>query len=646
MTSKRLQRWRERVMLFLEAGVDRTTAAPGYLRQVRMVSFNTVLMFTIAIPFVFRYLSLGIWLIAVGLLVTMIGCVVNISILRRTHNPVVSGHVAATLLFLLLVMSNVVSGGFYDANFSWLYILPLGAALLVNLRAGWIWTAIVVLTTLVFWLLPGLGVEVPNLIPPDEHAVQSLLNRISAILAIAILTTGFVVVERRTERSLQAANSALAKEVEERKRAESEARAADRAKSAFLATVSHELRTPMNGVIGMTGILLDTDLDEDQRSYANTVRVSAESLLTLINEVLDFEKIESGTLALEPIDFDLDDALAEMIELLSPIAGEKGLALIWRRAPEVPKRVRSDLGRLRQILINLIGNALKYTEKGSVHVLIEAAEEHQATQPGQLVAFRVVDTGIGIPSELVQQLFRPFTQADDSPTRRFGGTGLGLAIASQLCELMGGAIDVTSKQGMGSTFRFTVRLTAPRGEPAADAAQSVPEMPRPSILAIDVPAVARAPLPEKNARSAAEQNAYQPPTPSGRVLIVEDNAINQRVLAAMLEKLGYLSDVAANGREAVGMLETIAYQAVLMDCWMPVLDGYQATREIRLRETGPERIPIIALTGSALPDERDRAKQAGMDDFVTKPITLETMRKVLAHWRVKPTAPSASAANP
>jgi CheY-like chemotaxis protein len=337
--------------------------------------------------------------------------------------------------------------------------------------------------------------------------------------------------------------------------------------------------------------------------------------------------------------------MSQVIDLLSPIARNKGLELTWRRAPGVARRVRGDLGRLRQILINLIGNALKYTEQGSVNVLVEPSADEQEgdraapdrVTPDRVVVFRVVDTGIGIPEALQQHLFRPFTQADDSPTRRFGGTGLGLAIASQLCELMGGTIHVTSTPGLGSTFRFTVPLAEPVGEIATEG-DEIGEIALPDAVGVTLEghlATASSTRPETPSSS---DRGPSDRAPSDRILVVEDNAINQRVLVAMLKNLGYQSDVAANGREAVGMLEKIAYRAVFMDCWMPVLDGYQATEEIRRQETSTSRVPVIALTGSALPEERDRAQQAGMDDFVTKPITLETMRQLLERWCPLPAA--------
>ncbi|MCB0061487.1 MAG: response regulator [Caldilineaceae bacterium] len=657
----------------------------------------------------------------------------NLWMLRQTESATFTGILFVLEQCGLLFLLSVLAGGNHPALMIWYPVIVVISAFVL----GRTWSlATTLIASFLYWFVQSqyvdLGTLVANPLILGSQHLESYYVAIS--LPMALITIGLLAWLFEQLRAMAEDNSLNA----------------ERRLRSFLANMSHEIRTPMNGIIGMSNLLAETSLSDEQLDFVETIRSSSESLLTIVNEILDLSKVESGTMQLETQPFDIRQCVEEALDLMTPQAAEKQIEVICMLEDSVPTTPIGDITRLRQILVNLLSNSVKFTEKGEIFVHVGARLINGVYE----IHFRVRDTGIGIPSQKIPQLFRSFSQIDPSTTRRFGGTGLGLVISKQLTEMMNGRIWVVSKEGVGSTFHFTVNLPAAAQNPARLPALH-PALIGQRVLIIDdnvtsrlalrrqllrweivpmeaanakeslffinqgrnfdavlidltmedmenfelvreirknpehrtLPIILLTPVTRSNIRQSgrnfgiaailnkpvkptelydallrqfdvgpAEPRQFGEPTDEVAVdvqhrkpihiLLVEDNPINQKVASRMLQRLGYQADIAGSGREAIEAIHQRSYDVILMDIHMPDMDGLEATRQIRSERIPGRRPYIIALTAAAMPEDEVSCMEAGMDDFITKPVRPPDLINVLERYRLVTDAPRAITVQP
>ncbi|QEG38958.1 ATP-binding protein [Roseimaritima ulvae] len=527
-------------------------------------------------------------------------CLATVQWLRAGRSVDAACHGVAGLVLVTLITQSIYIGGFWAPAMIWLPAVPIIAILLCGWRAGLAWLVATVLSALAMLIADRGGWLPPSDISPSGLSLLYILALPGIITCTALLCFIFDANARALRRKLDQARQA--------------AELANAAKSQFVAHMSHEIRTPMNGVIGMLELLSSTRVNKEQAEYVDLAKQSARSLLRILNDILDFSKVEAGKMELESIPFSLRDVLGDTLQAMRLKAEEKQLNLQGTVAPDVPDALRGDPGRLRQIIANLVGNAIKFTEQGDVDVRVgkataTTAEAKPDTPPIRLL-FTVQDSGVGIPRDKQQEIFEAFGQADSSTTRKFGGTGLGLTISKRLVEMMGGQLELVHPSDQGTTFRFTACFTAQSAEDRRRLAAVMPHL--------------------EPSQKAGPQTPVLRPL---RILLAEDGLVNQKVAKGFLQAAGHSVTIVEDGQQAVEAVNNEPFDIVLMDVEMPRMDGLQATAAIRRQEqqqATANHLVIIAMTAHALKGDRERFLQAGMDAYIPKPIEREQLLQTVS----------------
>lgn len=689
-------------------------------QKIRLINQMTLTMVLVGIPFVLYVWLAGIYYHAAVLSTSIVGVCFSLFLTWRYKNAALSSHFLLLLLSVTFVMTNLRSGGFAYPHFGWTYVIPVVAGLLLGRTGMLFYLLLQTMITLVFYFLWIHGISLPNVITPEHQQILALANRIAIVVTLSVIVLGFVLQREAIEAQLV--------------KAKHQAEAGSRAKSEFLATMSHEIRTPLNGVLGMAELMGTTRLNQDQARYLNSIRNSSHSLLAVLNDVLDYSKIEAGKMQIELLSFNLEHLISETVSLFALRSAQSDIELIVYVEPSLPTHITSDPTRIKQILINLLGNAFKFTESGEV-CLIVTKQQVNAAQSN--IRFEVIDTGIGIVAHKQIHLFDSFSQLDASTTRKYGGSGLGLAICRRLLRLMDGEIGVDSAENMGSNFWFTLPLNSEAQEenkpelmenlqgkriiwadhsrtraeyvqkalsyygmkvefarskesikarlqtqtdhgPISavlieskfiggssrylDELVSLKDIRLPTFILIDELSMQQS-LQKKHHEhfdyvlekpvlmnvllpllSQSTQHSQAQPLSDAiltqwpddmQILIVEDNEMNQAVIEGMLNLLQVKHVLAKHGQEALDYLKKnpASLDLVFMDCEMPVMDGIEATRQIRAMaclDKHKKPLPIIALSAHAFAEKIRDAYAAGMDYFLTKPVEIDVISKVIA----------------
>jgi signal transduction histidine kinase/ActR/RegA family two-component response regulator len=522
------------------------------------------------------------------------------------RNPARSemGRISLLVLTSVFFLYNLWSGAVFGTGYLWSFVLPTGYYFLTGRRYGTI-------GNIVYFFVAILTMRFPQSETMARLYSVDFTIRFCAVYLMLWLISFFYEFSREfSERALKAEVCERIQSEKALSVAKITAEEANEAKSLFLANMSHEIRTPMNGVLGLGSLLSETEIDNVQREYVDNIMKSANSLMTLINDILDYSKIEANKITLEEIPFDLGSTVEAVVDVLRYEAKEKGLGLDLQIGSDVPGSLIGDPGRIRQILMNLVGNAVKFTAAGKVSVSVSVIGH---IDNRVMLRFTIRDSGIGIPDDARPKLFQLFSQVDPGTTRRFGGTGLGLAISKRLTELMGGEIGFESEVGLGSSFWFTAAFGRSVGGPQMEHRDEEP-------------------------LSASKRSSPEDRASGLRILFAEDNRVNQMVFVRIIEKAGFSCVLAGNGVEAVEALKRKEYDLIFMDVQMPLLSGYDATRAIRALEADAgngRHIPIIAMTASAMKGDREKCLECGMDDYLSKPVNREEFLDKIRYWARK-----------